>query len=60
MQSFVLQETAQQIDDEEMAALLGQASARFQAVVAIADASIPGGIQALQRLGNTLVLEQLA
>ena len=58
--AILLQETAQQIDDDEMAALFGQASARFQAVVAIADASIPGGRQALQRLGNTLVLEQLA
>ena len=38
--AILLQVTAQQIDDDEMAALFGQASARFQAVVAIADASI--------------------
>ena len=50
---------ARQIDGDERKALRDQANSRAYAVVAIADAAIPGGRQALTRLVHELLPEQL-
>ena len=57
--SFDKQMKARQIDDDERKALHDQSESRFKAVAAIADAAIPGGRQALTRLANNLLPEQL-
>jgi|TARA_B100000780_G_C20953621_1_gene380469 hypothetical protein len=53
------QMAAGQIDRDERRALREQANSRVDAVVAIADAAIPGGRHALTRLVDNLLPEQL-